>query len=47
METETLHAAALDAREAHITREPVRATLKQGKCAATVPHASGLRVTVR
>ena len=47
VETETLSALALDAREAHIMREPKRATLKQGKCAVTVPHASGMRVTVR
>jgi hypothetical protein len=47
VETETLRAPALDAREAHITRETKRGTLKQGKCAVTVPHASGLRVTVR
>jgi hypothetical protein len=46
VETDTLGAPALDAREAHITREPKRSTLKQGKCAVTVPHASGLRVTV-
>lgn len=47
IETEALHAPALDAREAHITRETKRATLKHGRIALTVPHASGLRVTVQ
>ena len=47
VETETLHAPALDAREAHITPEAKRGALKQGKCAVSVPHASGMRVTVR
>jgi hypothetical protein len=45
-ETETLHAPALDSREAHITGSTKTASLKQGKCSVTVPHASGLRVTV-
>jgi hypothetical protein len=47
VEVETLHASALDAREAHITREPKHGALKQGRFAVTVPHASGMRVTVR
>ncbi|MGA7314192.1 MAG: hypothetical protein WBX22_09490 [Silvibacterium sp.] len=47
VDTETLHAPALDSREAHITRESKRAFLKHGQYAVTVPHASGLRVTVR
>jgi hypothetical protein len=47
VETATLHAPALDSREAHITRESKRASLKRGRYAVTVPHASGLRVTVR
>ncbi|MCU1247578.1 MAG: hypothetical protein JWQ49_607 [Edaphobacter sp.] len=46
-ETARLHAPALDSREAHITREPKRASLKHGHCAVKVPHASGMRVTVR
>lgn len=46
VETETLHAPEIDAREAHITREPQPGALKQGKLAVTVPHASGMRVTV-
>lgn len=47
VEIETLHAPALDAREAHITRESNHGALKRGKFAVTVPHASGMRVTVR
>jgi len=47
VETETLHAPEMEAREAHITREPRHGALKQGRFAVTVPHASGLRVTVR
>jgi hypothetical protein len=47
VETATLHAPALDSREAHITRESKRASLKHGRYAVTVPHASGLRVIVR
>ncbi|MFZ0395765.1 MAG: hypothetical protein WCF17_06260 [Terracidiphilus sp.] len=46
VETETLNAPALDAREAHITREAKRGALKQGKYAVTVAHGSGMRVTV-
>ena len=46
IETETLHAPALDSREAHITRESKHASLKHGQYAVTVPHASGLRVKV-
>ncbi len=46
VETETLHAPALASREAHITRSahPMRAT--GGKCAVTVPHATGMRLTL-
>ncbi len=44
VQTETLHAPALDSREAHITTSTTE-SLKQGKCSVTVPHASGLRVT--
>ena len=46
-ETARLHAPALDSREAHITPESKHASLKHGQCAVKVPHASGLRVTVR
>jgi len=46
VETETLHAPGLDSREAHITRSTKTDSLKQGKCSAIVPHATGLRMTV-
>jgi len=46
VQTETLHALGLDSREAHITTSMNRDSLKQGKCSVTVPHATGLRVTV-
>ena len=46
IEMDTLHAPALDAREAHITREEKRGALKQGKYAVMVPHASGIRITL-
>lgn len=47
VEMERLHAPALDAREAQITREPNPGRLKDGRHAVAVPHASGVRVTVR
>ena len=46
VETETLHAPALDSREAHITAFTKTESLKQGKCSVVVPRAAGLRVTV-
>ena len=46
LETETLHAPALDSREAHITTSTRTDSLKQGKCSVTVPRATGLRLTV-
>jgi hypothetical protein len=46
VQTETLHAPALDSREAHITIATKTDSLKQGKCSVTVPHAAGLRVTM-
>jgi hypothetical protein len=46
VQTETLHAPALDSREAHITTSTRTDSLKQGKCSVTVPHATGLRMTV-
>lgn len=46
VQTETLHAPALDSREAHITTSTKTDSLKQGKCMVIVPHATGLRVTV-
>jgi len=46
VETETLHAPALDSREAHITASTKNDSLKQGKCLVNVPRAMGFRVTV-
>jgi hypothetical protein len=45
--TETLHAPGLDSRDAHITTSTKTHSLKQGKYSVTVPHATGLRVTLR
>ena len=47
VEMEVLHSPALDARETYITRAPSLGVLKQGRHATMVPHASGMRVTVR
>jgi hypothetical protein len=47
VETETLHAAALDSREVHITRSATPGLLKDGKYRVTVPRASGIRITLR
>jgi hypothetical protein len=46
VEAETLHAPALDSREAHLTMSTKSNSLKQGKCSVVVPHATGLRLTV-
>jgi hypothetical protein len=46
VQTETLHAPALDSREAHVTMSTKSDSLRQGKYSVTVPHATGLRVTV-
>jgi hypothetical protein len=46
VQTETLHAPALDSREAHITTSTKADALKQGKCSVIVPHTTGLRVTL-
>ena len=46
VQTETLHAPALDSREAHITTSTKTDSLKQGKYSVAVPHAMGLRVTL-
>ena len=46
VESETLHAPGLDSREAHITTSTKTDSLKQGKCSVTVPHATGLRLTL-
>jgi hypothetical protein len=44
--TETLSGAAIDSREARIVRGDHAARVKDGKYAVTVPHASGVRVTI-
>jgi hypothetical protein len=46
VETETLHAPALDSREAHITRSAKAGHLTGGKYTVTVAHASGVRLIV-
>jgi hypothetical protein len=46
VQAETLHAPGLDSREAHITTSTKSDSLKQGKYSVTVPHATGLRVTL-
>jgi hypothetical protein len=46
VETEILHSPALDSREAHITTSTKTGSLNQGKCSVTVPHTTGLRVTL-
>lgn len=46
VQSEMLHAPALDSREAHITRSTKSVSLQMGMCSITVPRATGLRVTV-
>ncbi len=46
VEMETLHAPALDSREAHITQSAQPDRLKHGKIAVLVPHASAIRLTI-
>jgi hypothetical protein len=46
VEIETLHAPALDSREAAITRSAHPGQLRQGKYTVSVPHASGVRLTL-
>jgi hypothetical protein len=46
VETEILHAPALDSREAHITTSTKTDSLAQGKYSVSVPHATGVRVTL-
>ncbi len=47
IETVTLHAPALEAREAHLTRSPTSSRLQNGKYTVTVPHATGVCLTLR
>ena len=46
VEMETLHAPAVDSREAMITREKKNERMNNGMVSLTVPHATGMRVTV-
>jgi hypothetical protein len=46
VQTETLHAPAVDSREAHITVTTKTDSLKQGRCSVEVPPATGLRLTL-
>ncbi len=46
LEAKTLHAPALDSREAHITRSAEDARLRDGKYTVTVPRATGVCLTV-
>src|SRR5581483_5935386 len=46
VQTESLHAPALDSREAYITSSKKTGSLKQGKYSVTVPPATGLRLTI-
>jgi len=47
VEAETLHAPALDSRDARITPSSRHGRLKDGKYAVTVAHATGLRLTLK
>jgi len=47
VETKTLHAPALDSREAHITRSAEAGRLRDGKYTVTVPHATGVCLRLR
>ena len=47
VETKTLHAPALDSREAHITQSSEAGHLEGGKYTVTVPHATGVCLTLR
>jgi hypothetical protein len=47
VETRTLHAPALDSREAYITQSAELGRLEGGKYTVTVPHATGVCLTVR
>lgn len=47
VEIKTLHAPALDSREAHITPSPEHGHLQDGRYSLTVPHGTGICVTIR
>ena len=42
VETEILRAPALDSREAHFTKSTKTDSLRQGRCSAIVPRATGV-----
>jgi hypothetical protein len=46
VQTEALHAPALESREAHIAMSTKTDSLKRGKCSVIVSHATGVRITV-
>jgi hypothetical protein len=46
VKTETLHAMALDRRDAHINESAALGSLKGGQYSVVVGHASGIRLTV-
>lgn len=46
VETEILHAPALDSRETQITRLGKAERLRKGRFTVSIPHATGMRVTV-
>jgi hypothetical protein len=46
VETETMGAASLDSRETQITRSPKPARLKDGKYTLTIPHSTGVCLTL-
>ncbi|HUB51800.1 MAG TPA: hypothetical protein VL986_06620 [Terracidiphilus sp.] len=46
VQNEALHAPDLASRETAITRPSFLTVLKGGKCSVTVPHASGMRLTL-
>ncbi len=46
VDTEILHAPTLESREAHITRSPEGGRLQNGGYTVSVPHATGVSLTV-
>jgi hypothetical protein len=46
VEIETLHASALESREAQITKSGKAEPIKGGMCSVVVSHASGMRLTM-
>lgn len=46
IETDLLHAPAIDSRDAEITRVATPAQVRDGKYTVAIPHASGVRLTL-